>query len=306
MSSNRSTTRQVAVLLDDPENHYQQLLLREARATAKKVGIQLLEPEFAHSSSWAQVGSVNQLLRGTRPDGLVMVLAGEHWTRGPFERLVKGGVPVVLLNRIPGWVEELRRDHPTALVAAVAPNQRGVGEIQARQALRLIRPGSFVLLVTGDAASPAAVARRDGFRAAIGDRLVVHELDGRWSEAGASNALAEWFRIGAARDRTIDLVVCHNDAMAAGARAALAKQALARVPIVGCDGTERGKEMVGRGELAATVVMPPTTSAALEALTHYWTTGAPSGTLLLDAASHPPLAALKPLHSEPAVAHGVV
>jgi ABC-type sugar transport system substrate-binding protein len=289
------------VLLEDPENHYQQLLVHEARATAARCGIQLLEPEFARGSSWAQVETVNRHLRGTPPDGLVMVLAGEQWTRAPFERVVKAGVPAVLLNRIPKWVEDLRRDHPTALVAAVTPDQQGVGVIQAQQTLRLVGRGTFVLLVTGDATSPAAVARRDGFREAIGERLVVHELDGRWSEAGAAKAVAEWFRIGADRDRSVDSIVCHNDAMAAGARTALAKHAiesgqsaLARMPIVGCDGTDRGKEMVTRGELAATVVMPPTTPAAIEILTRFWTTRAVSGTLLLEAASHPPLAALRP------------
>jgi ABC-type sugar transport system substrate-binding protein len=291
--------RRVALLLDDPENRYQQLLAREARATEAKGGILLLEPEFARGSSWTQVESVNRSLRDARPDGCLVMLAGELWTRAPFERLVKAGVPVVVLNRIPEWMEALRRDHPTALVAAVAPHQEGVGEIQARQALRLAAPGSFVLLVTGDNKSPAAIARRGRFLETVGGRLAVHELDGRWSAAGAEKALGEWFRIGADRDRSVELIVCQNDAMAAGARAALARQAaasghsLARTPLVGCDGTdEEGKAMVARGELAATVVMPPTTPAALEILARYWDTGTPSGTLLLEASSHPALDAL--------------
>jgi ABC-type sugar transport system substrate-binding protein len=296
-----TANRRVALLLDDPENHYQQLLLREARAAAPRHGAEILDPEFASGSSWTQVESVNRQLRGERPDGLIVILAGERWTRAPFERLVKAGVPVVLLNRLPGWVEELRREHPTALVAGVAPNQQGIGEIQAQQALRLAAPGAFVLLVTGDASSPAAVARRDAFRQTVGRGFALHEVDGRWSEAGAEKALGEWFRIGADRDRAFSLIVCQNDAMAAGARAALAKQAassgnaaLARTPLTGCDGTDQqGKAMVSRGELAATVVMPPTTPVALEVLARYWETAATSGTVLLDAVSHPDLATLR-------------
>lgn len=295
------TTRNIALLLDDPENQYQQLLVAEAQAAAAaQAGVKLLPTEFASGSSWAQVESVNSSLRGARPDGLLIMLAGEHWTRAPFERLVKAGVPVVLLNRIPGWVEDLRRDHPAALVAGVAPDQQGVGEIQAQQALRLAAPGAFVLLVTGDAASAAAVARRDRFRHSIGQRFEVREIDGRWSAKGGEKALGEWFRLGADRDRVIDLVVCHNDAMAIGVQAALARQAvstgnaaLARTRVVGCDGTDaQGKAMVARGELAATVVMPPTTPAALEVLARYWEKGTPSGTLLLAPASHPPLETL--------------
>jgi ABC-type sugar transport system substrate-binding protein len=290
--------RRAALLLDDAENQYQQVLQREARASATKAGVELLEPEYAQGSSWTQVDSVNRLLReATRPDGLMLMLAGGQWTRAPFERVVKAGVPAVLLNRIPAWVEELRRDHPKALVAAVTPRQEAVGEIQARQALRLAPPGSFVLLVTGDAASSAAAARRAAFRQAVGDALVVHEIDGRWSAAGAENAFGEWFRIGADRDRAVKLVVCQNDAMAAGARAALAAQAaasaqpsLARTPVTGCDGTDKeGKAMVARGELAATVVMPPTTPAALDVLARYWETGATPAAVVLDPASHPAL-----------------
>jgi ABC-type sugar transport system substrate-binding protein len=295
-----SVTKRVALLLDDPENRYQQLLVREARASAPRCGVELLEPEFAGGSSWTQVESVNRHLREARPDGVLVMLAGGQWTRAPFERLPRAGVAVVLLNRIPDWVEELRREHPQALIAGVTPRQEGVGEIQASQALRLVRPGSLVVLVTGEASSAAAVGRKRGFLEKVAGRLAVHEVDGRWSEKGAEKALGEWFRVGAERDRPIGLVVCHNDAMASGARAALAKQAadtgrreLARTPLIGCDGMEQeGKAMVARGELAATVVMPPTTPPALEILRRYWEAEARSGTVLLDASSHPAVDAL--------------
>ena len=292
--------RTVALLLDDPENRYQELLAREARVAADRHGLSLLAPEFARGSSWTQVESVNRLLRETRPDGIVLMLAGEQWTRAPFERVVKAGVSVALLNRIPPWLEDLRRDHPRAFIAAVAPRQEGIGAIQARQALRLVKPGAFVVLVTGQASSSAAIARGRGFQETAADQFVVHELDGRWSAAGAAKALGEWFRLGAERDRHIDLVVCQNDAMAAGAREALAKHAaesgrreLARTLFIGCDGMEQeGKAMVARGELAATVAMPPTTPAALDALRRYWNEGSASDTVLLEASSHPALDAL--------------
>ena len=293
-------TKRVALLLDDPDNRYQQLLVREARASALRYGVALLEPEFAGGSSWTQVESVNRHLREGRPDGVLVMLAGGQWTRSPFERLPRAGVAVVLLNRIPGWVEELRRDHPQALVAAVTPRQEGVGEIQACQALRVARPGSFAILVTGEASSEAAVARKRGFLEAIAGRLTVHELDGRWSAKGAEKALGEWFRVGAERERPLDLVVCQNDAMASGARNLLLRQAassgrreLARVALVGCDGLEEeGRSMVARGELEATVVMPPTTPPALEILRRYWDTESRPDTVLLEAASHPALDAL--------------
>ena len=135
--------KRVVLLLDDPENRYQLLLVREARVAAARCAVELLEPEFAGGSSWTQVESVNRHLRDARPDGVLVMLAGGQWTRAPFERLPRAGVAVVLLNRIPDWVEELRREHPRALVASVTPRQEGVGEIQANQALRVAQPGSF-------------------------------------------------------------------------------------------------------------------------------------------------------------------
>jgi ribose transport system substrate-binding protein len=294
--------KKVALLLDDPGNRYQQLLAREARASAGRCGVTLLDPEFAEGSSWTQVESVNRHLREARPDGVLVMLAGGQWTRAPFERLPRAGVAVALLNRIPGWVDELRGDHPQALVAGVTPRQEGVGEIQGSQALRLVPPGAFVVLVTGEASSPAAVARKRGFLEKVADRLAVHELDGRWSAKGAERALGEWFRVGAERDRPLGLVACQNDAMAAGARSALLRQAassgrrdLERVPLVGCDGLEEeGRSMVARGELAATIVMPPTTPPALEALRRYWDSGNRSETVVLESSSYPALDALRP------------
>jgi ABC-type sugar transport system substrate-binding protein len=293
-------TQRVALLLDDPENRYQQLLVREARASAARWGVEILEPDFASGSSWTQVESLNRHLRETRPDGLLVMLAGGQWTRSPFERLPRAGVPVVLLNRIPDWVEDLRRAYPRALLAGVTPRQEGVGEIQARQALRVTRAGSFAILVTGEASSAAAVARKRAFLETIAGRLSVHEIDGRWSAGGAEKALGEWFRVGAERDRPLDLVVCQNDAMASGARTVLLRQAaspekrdLARVAMLGCDGLEEeGRSMVARGELAATVVMPPTTPRALEILKRYWDAEGRSDTVLLEASSHPALESL--------------
>jgi ABC-type sugar transport system substrate-binding protein len=289
-------TKSVALLLDDPQNLYQQLLAREAQAAAAAHGFKLLPAEWAQGSPWTQLESINALLRQKegRPEGVVIMLAG-RLTRGPAERLVKTGLAVVFIQRIPDWVLELQTTYRETLVAAVSPRQERIGEIQARHALRLLPAGSFVLLITGDLTTAAAVKRKQGFLDTVAQRLPVQTLDGRWSAAGTEQAIAEWFRLGAERERKIDLVVCANDAMAAGARRALVRhdKALAGVPMIGCDGLEQeGKPMLARGEIQATVVVPPTTPKALALLAAYWATGTRSdGVALLDSESLPPLAA---------------
>ena len=98
--------------------------------------------------------------------------------------MAKAGIALVLLDRIPQWVEDLRSRFPEALLAGVTPNQVGIGRIQAEQALRLARSGANVMLVTGTVGATAAVERRRGFLEVVRGRFRVHELDGGWSAAG--------------------------------------------------------------------------------------------------------------------------
>jgi ABC-type sugar transport system substrate-binding protein len=290
----------VALLLDDPDNQYQQLLVREAQAQATRQDCRLLEPAFGGGSSWTQLETIQSFLRKPtgRPDAVLVMLAGGQMTASAFARLAKADIAMVFVNRVPLWIDDLRTQFPKALVAAVAPRQRGIGEVQAQHAFRLARTGSFVLMVTGEARSQAAVERHQGFLETVGSRFDVHALDGRWSPEGAAQVVEEWFRVGAKRDLPLSLVVCHNDTMAKGVRTALSRQAsisgrpdLAHVPIVGCDGLEsEGLAMVARGELAGTVVLPTTTPPALKILRRFWDSGAQSGTVQLEATPYPRLA----------------
>lgn len=286
-------TRSVALLLDDPGNLYQQLLAREAQLAASAHKLTLQPPDWAKGSPWTQIESINAMLRKeARPDGVVIMLAG-RLTRGPAERLVKAGLAVVFIQRIPDWVQELAATYKDTLVASVSPRQEKLGEIQARHAQRLAPHGGFALLVTGDLTTPAAAKRKQGFIDAADKRLQVQALDGRWSTAGTEQVIGEWLRIGAERERKVDLVVCANDAMAAAARRTLARHGVdvTRVPVIGCDGLEQeGKVLLAKGEIQATVVVPPTTPKALELLSSYWASGArPDGPLLLDSTALPPL-----------------
>ena len=288
----------VGFLLDDPQNQYQQLLVKDAQLWAPRSQLTVLEPQFAGGSSWAQLESIQGWMRQpTRPDGVMVMLAGSQMTASTFGRMVRTGMPIVFLNRIPTWVDDLRAEFPDALVAAVAPRQEGIGEVQGQHAVGLARAGAFVLLVTGEAQSQAAIDRQRGFEQVVRNRFDVHVLEGRWSSEGAAQAMADWFRVGARRQTPVDLIVCQNDTMAAGVRRALAEHAratgrrdLEQVPLVGCDGLQgEGQAMVSRGELAATVVLPATTSPALQLLRRFWDSGAQSRTVLLEGTPFPAL-----------------
>lgn len=293
-----SGKKSVALLLDDPQNLYQQLQTRETLTVASAFGISPLPTEWANGSSWTQLESINAMLRKeARPDAVLIILAG-GLTRGALDRLAKAGIALVFLQRIPDWFGDLHDAWPETLVAGVSPRQEALGAIQARHALRLARPGGLVLLVTGDMSTPAAIKRKQGFLDAVGNRLQVQALDGRWSPRETERAVGEWLRLSAERDKPIELVVCANDAMAMGAKKALEHHAAAAsrkdllgLPLIGCDGLEQeGKPMLARGELSATIVVPSTAPKALELLRDYWATGArPDAVVLLEGTSLPPL-----------------
>lgn len=222
--------------------------------------------------------------------------SGEQHTGSWLERALARKLAVVLLNRVPDWIN-IGKKFPNALAAGVAPRQVEVGALQGEQALRIVRPGAFVLLVTGAAKSQTAIERRTGFLDLIGRRLSVTTVDGRWAAEEAEKAMREWFKMGAERNRSIDLVVCQNDNMAVGVRRALLEHAkllqrsgLADTPLIGCDGLEEeGQTMVHGGSLVATIVLPATTPVALDVLHQYWTQGTRPGTVRLEVSSYPAL-----------------
>ena len=288
-----------ALLLDDASNHYQQQLVQEAQTRAGQLGIELLQTQFANGSAWDQVESVNAFLRqAEKPDALLVMLAGTLPTRAAMERIPKSGVGLVLLNRVPDWIQEVRDRFPQRLVAGVAPDQVSVGRIQALQAERLAPAKAFVILVTGTATSAAAVERRRGFLEGVGQRFTVHELDGRWSASGAQAALSSWFQFGAQRDQAPGLIVCQNDGMAEGVRAALARQAAA--PAAGSSSGSRSSAATASRSRAArwsrgASSRPP--SSCLRPRRPRWSSsrrgGSGGGVRLLDPESFPPLEAIR-------------
>jgi hypothetical protein len=161
-----------------------------------------------------------------------------------------------------------------------------IGRIHARQLERLCPDGAHVLYVQGPADASAAILRRQGMEEALRGRpYELKVLNGEWTAASAEKAISGWLRL-----RTADLfqpgvIVCQNDLMARGARAALdrLRPEWARLPFLGCDGLPRGGRLdVDEGRLAATVTMPSCASPAIELVVKWMRSGAvpPAETVL--------------------------
>jgi ABC-type sugar transport system substrate-binding protein len=262
----------------------------------------LLEPQFVDGSAMAQMEQLFVCGRGeTKPDGVMVVLAGSQSQRSACERAVKAGVSLVFLNRIPDYLDDLRAAAGDTLVAGVAPDQVEIGRLQAECCARLRTSGAggTVLVVTGTPRSATATRRLQGFRQAAEAQVEV--VEGQWTEESGYQAVLGWLRLAMGRETQLDVVVCQNDLMARGARRALVKHAMghlqkepAHIPIVGCDGLpDEGQRMVDGGELAATVILPRTTGRAIDVLGAFWDVGSRADLVLLPPDPYPPLAQLK-------------
>jgi ABC-type sugar transport system substrate-binding protein len=278
----------LALFFDHPDNKYQRLLESAARKHVADRDVRLLSPAYAKGSTATQMAHMLESSKAAnRPDAALLMVAGDASQLPACRHVLRAGVSLVFINRLPLYMDELREAFPQVLVAGVAPDQREIGSIQAAETERLAPRADYVLLITG--AGPSAAERREGFRQRLSPRVTSHELSGKWTEQGAFDALSDWYRIGADRGREVGAIVCQNDLMGRGAHRAAVAEARRRgqtgdlpTPIIGCDGLpDEGQVMVESGELAATVVVPLTTPAAIDLLIGFWQNGVRGSLTLL-------------------------
>lgn len=294
--------KKVALLLADEENAYQQLLVKEARESSDRFGVEILPPQFAGNREVNQISQFYECISSaTPPDGIVSMLVSAESMKGSVEEVAKAGVDCVLVNRIPAFLPQMSEEYTEVLLASVAPDQVEIGRFQGRQCLKILPDGGNVILVLGVDGSPSTLERREGFWEVVGDHVTVKELHGRWMADRAEAAVNHFLGIDGAKDM-VDLFVCQSDPMATGVRAALDKQAealgsaeIAEIPIIGCDGLpDEGQRMVREKKIDATVVMPPSSPQALEILSEYWQQGDRTLKATLPPTSFPPVDTLKP------------
>ncbi len=294
-------TGRVVVSLITEHQEFQRLQAQEARDTAARLGLEA-EVLFADGNAvrqMQQLDRVAQLDRGERPAAIVVeTVTGEGLERVARDA-VAAGIGWVLLNRDVPYLDVLRREHGGVVVSMVSTDQEEVGRIQGRQFRALLPRGGLVLYVQGPPDTSVAQQRLRAAREWTRDTGIRLEVvSGDWTETGGERAAASWLARRAANELPVDLVGCQNDAMAIGARRAVAalRPDWAGVRYTGCDGLpEGGRELVDQGLLAATVVTPSNTGPALERLAA-WLGGGPlpPRDILLEPHSYPSEALIRP------------
>ncbi len=208
---------------------------------------------------------------GSHPDAIIVEPVGGTGFPHVARAAVSAGVGWVVLNREADYISELRRTS-RAPVFCVSANHLETGRIQAQHLAAFAPKDGTALYIQGPSTTAAARQRTLGMEQAKPASVKLVYLKGSWTEESAYKAVCSWMKLSTSKKTPIDMVVAQNDDMAMGARKAFQQHADAEVrdkwlsvPFCGCDGLPKtGQAFVRSGLLAATIVITPNSSVAME------------------------------------------
>lgn len=279
-------TLSVVVALTTRENDYQAEQAVVVTDLAARLGVKL-EIIYADNDAVNQTQQLIKIIQNAdhRPSAILVEPVGTGMPQ-VAKAAVAAGIGWGMINSDPDYIAELRRGHVP--VFSVSTDQSEVGRIQGHQISALVSEGS-VLYIEGPSNSTAAQLRTKGMLSTKPAAVTLKTLKGDWTERSAHHAVASWLSLSSSRQMEIKAVISQNDAMAMGARKALAdlteadRERWRKVPFTGCDGvTKTGQEWVRRGLLKATIITAPAAGTALELLSKAAQTGSlpPERTLI--------------------------
>jgi methyl-galactoside transport system substrate-binding protein len=260
----------VAVSLLAEDQEFQRMQAQDARAAGIRAGFGV-SVTFSENSAILQIQQLYKVIHGPaaqRPKAIIVeTVVGEGLER-VARAAARAGIGWILVNRKVAYLGALRAEYPSLPIAAVSTDQEEIGRIQARQFLALVPSGrGLVLYVQGPPDTSAAQDRLRGAEGGLaGTGMETKVIDGLWTEASGRDAVRRWLRLKSSEGLLPSVIGCQNDAMAVGARDALADWPdLANVPLTGCDGLpDGGQRLVATGHLAATVLAPSNTGPAVD------------------------------------------
>jgi len=264
--------RFVLSLITD-ENDYQRQQAADAQEAAMRLGVDL-QTLFAANDAIHQSQQLLDVIQA-RNGGINGILV-EPASRTAFpkvaEAAVKAGIGWVVLNGEADYLHELRSSSNVPVFAVSADNHE-IGRIQGRQLGALLPEGGSVLYLQGPSLSTVTEQRAAGMRETKPENINARVLkSANWTEEAGFNAVASWLRLSTSAREQVNLVQAQNDFLALGARRAMegsssGQELKSNLPFLGVDGLERtGQAWVRQGLLTATIVVPATTSNALDAL----------------------------------------
>lgn len=280
----------VSLITDD--NDYQIEQAAAAQEAGRKLGLNI-EVIYAGNDPINQSQQLLKVIQSSttpHPDAILLEPVGGTALPHVARAAVAAGIGWVILNREGDYLTELRRNSSVPAFAVSADHQE-IGRIHGQQVAAFLPEGGTALYIQGPSTSSVSRLRTRGMEQAKPKNVKLITLKGTWTEESAFNAVSSWMRLSTSQKLPIEMVVCQNDAMAMGARRALkelsgeaARDKWITLPFVGCDGLPNtGQKYVRSQFLAATIVVLPITTFAIEKLVHAIHTKSQPPELLLTA-----------------------
>jgi ABC-type sugar transport system substrate-binding protein len=262
----------IALFLRSSDNDYQQRLTELALREAKRQGFEIVI-ESAMNDPTKQVELIRAAVKKATKTKLVGILVSSVRDEGLPEALseaAEAGIDCALLNE-GTFIDEIHAKYPNRAIFAVTSDQTEIGRIHGRQVRILVGDKGRVLTVTGPIGTAMAQQRLAGLKEVLGEDFGVIELNGDWTSERARMAVERWSEELSPGAELPDMFVGQNDETGLGIRQALRDASskkdlpLAASSITGCDGSQTfGQRLVKEGRLKATVIMPPSSGAAIE------------------------------------------
>ena len=290
----------VSLTTDDNDYQIEQAAAAEQAASRLGIDVTILYAGNDTIQQSQQILKFIQAPKNALPDAIVFEPVGATALPQAARAATAANIGWVVLNHEAEYIRELRQI-TQAPIFSVSSDHLEIGRIEGQQISALTPPGGTVLYVQGPTENSAARDRTRGTQQTKRSDIKLIMLKGKWTEESAYKTVASWARLSTSQKTALDLVAAQDDSMALGARKAFqeiqdaaVREKWLRLPFIGCDGLPKtGQEYVKNGTLAATVVVPPNTTLALEMLVQAHQSGKQPAQLVLTVpSSFPPLSEL--------------
>lgn len=269
------TQLRFVVSLITNDNDYQREQAAAAQEAANRLGVEI-QTLFADSDAINQSQQLLQIIQAptAAADAILVEPAGRTGFPKVAQAAVTAKIAWVILNSEVDYLSGLRSTSAIP-VFAVSPDNEEVGRLQGRQLAAILPAGGSVLYLQGPSGTSATEQRLRGMYQTKPDNITARILkSGNWTESAGYQAISSWLRLSTSHQERIDAIQGQNDFLALGARRAIQQQTTgeereskSRLPFLGVDGVPRtGQAWVRQRLLTATIVVPPVTAPAMEAL----------------------------------------
>jgi ABC-type sugar transport system substrate-binding protein len=287
------------VSLVNQDNDYQRAQAAAAKEAASRAGVNV-EVIFSGGDGIEQSQQLLEIIqsssRSPHVQGIVLQPAGTALPR-VASAAAAAGIGWVVLHQQVDYTAELRRKHHVPAFALSSDHEEE-GRIQGRQIAALLPRNTTILHIMGPSTDSIAEKRLQGVKSTAPAHAQMLTIRGKWSDQSGYDAISSWLRLSTSRQQEIGIIASQNDAMAIGARRAIAgftdtslRDRLLGVPFLGCDGLpESGQAWVKKGLLTATVVLPVLAGLGVEMLAKAIQTGTePADHTVIRPVSYPAL-----------------